>query len=60
MNPIQRARLMLIGLSGLSASMFVAASPSLPALGNLAPVHAGLGALLVVGALLPRTAVSFR
>jgi len=59
-NPIQRARLMLIGVTGWSASMFVAASPSLPALGNLAPLHAGLGALVFAGALLPRTAVSFR
>lgn len=58
MNPIQRARLMLIGVGGWSASMFSAASDA--PLAYLAPLHAGLGALLFVGALLPRTVVNFR
>jgi len=59
-NPIQRARMMLIGVFGWSASMFIAASPAVSPLAHLAPLHAGLGALLFVGALLPRTVVSFR
>lgn len=60
MNLTQRIRLMLIGVSGWSASMFIAASPAAFPLAVLAPLHAGAGALLFVGALLPRTAVSFR
>jgi hypothetical protein len=51
---------MLIGVTGWSASMFVAASPATTALVHLAPLHAGVGALLFVAALLPRTVVSFR
>ena len=60
MNLTQRIRLMLIGVTGWSASMFVAASPATTALVHLAPLHAGVGALLFVAALLPRTVVSFR
>ena len=58
MNPIQRVRLLLIGLSGWSASMFVADAGG--PLSSLAPLHAALGALLFVGALLPRSMVHFR
>lgn len=58
MNLTQRIRLMLIGVTGWSASMFIAEAGGSMSL--LAPLHAGLGALLFVGALLPRAAVSFR
>jgi hypothetical protein len=57
-NLTQRIRLMLIGVVGWSASMFIADAGGPMAL--LAPLHAGMGALVFVGALLPRTAVSFR
>jgi hypothetical protein len=57
-NLTQRIRLMLIGVVGWSASMFIADAGGSMAL--LAPLHAGMGALVFVGALLPRTAVSFR